>query len=72
MEDFNPITTQEEFDERIKERLGREAKKYEKYTSPDDLEKIKADYQKQIDGLNTSIQEKESQYADFDSFTKKA
>lgn len=67
MEEFNPITTQEEFDERIKERLGREAKKYEKYTSPDDLEKIKDDYQKQIDGLNISIQEKESQYADFDN-----
>lgn len=67
MEDFKTITTQEEFDERIKERLVREAKKYEKHISPDELEKIKEDYQKQIDELNTSIQEKASQYADFDN-----
>ena len=52
MADFTPITTQEQLDNLIKDRLGREretlAKKYEEYTSPDDLSKIKGDYDKQI------------------------
>src|SRR5687768_11635640 len=34
---FEPITTQEEFDERIKARLAREREKWEKETSTDDL-----------------------------------
>ena len=38
---FEPINTQEEFDAAVKDRLAREAKKYEGYTSPDDLEKIR-------------------------------
>ena len=41
MAEFTAINTQEEFDERIKERLQREAQKYEKYTSPEGLEKIR-------------------------------
>jgi hypothetical protein len=35
--EFKPITTQEEFDERIKARLAREREKWEKETSTDDL-----------------------------------
>ena len=42
---FTPITTQEEFDERIKDRLERQSKKYEGYTSPEELEKLKAEYE---------------------------
>jgi hypothetical protein len=34
---FEPITTQQEFDERIKARLAREREKWEKETSTDDL-----------------------------------
>lgn len=52
MADFTPINTQEEFDAAIKDRLAREAKKYEGYTSPEDLEKIKAGQKAEIDKLN--------------------
>lgn len=55
MELETPITTQEQFDEAIKERLLRESKKYEGYTSPKDLEKLKADYDKQIGDLNGAL-----------------
>ena len=60
-----PITTQEQFDEAIKERLTRESKKYEGYTSPKDLETIKAGYEKQICDLNgalTAAKEKAVKY----------
>ena len=53
------ITTQEQLDaivsENVKGRLAREAKKYEGYTSPDDLAKLKADYDKQIGDLNGAL-----------------
>jgi hypothetical protein len=44
--DFNPIETQEQFDEVIRERLARENKKYEGWTSPDKLQEIKDGYEK--------------------------
>ena len=50
-----PITTQEQFDEAIKERLARESKKYEGYTSPKELEKLRADYDRQIGDLNGAL-----------------
>ena len=43
--DFKPIETQEQFDEAIKERLARENKKYEGWTSPDKLQEIKDGYE---------------------------
>lgn len=52
---FEPINTQEEFDAAIQERLAREAKKYEGYTSPDDLEKIRAEYDGKINELTGQI-----------------
>ena len=55
--EFTPINTQEEFNEKIQERLQREAKKYESYTSPEKLEEIKQSHSKEIDKLNTSISE---------------
>lgn len=54
---FIPITTQEEFDTAIKERLKRETEKYKDYTSPDDMEKIKGEHKKEVDGLNSQIEE---------------
>lgn len=54
-----PITTQEQLDsivsENVKGRLAREAKKYEGYTSPDDLTKIRGEYDKQIADLNAAL-----------------
>lgn len=43
--DFKPIETQEQFDEVIRERLVRENKKYEGWTSPDKLQEIKDGYE---------------------------
>lgn len=70
MADFTPITTQEQLDNLIKDRLGREhetlAKKYEGYTSPDDLSKIKGDYDKQIALLTKDAETKAKKYVDYD------
>jgi len=45
MTDFKPINTQEEFDERIKERISRTEKKvreeYKDWLSPEDVQKLK-------------------------------
>ena len=55
MSDFKPIETQEQFDAAISERLKRDresyAKKFEGYTSPEELQAIKDDYAKQIKTL---------------------
>lgn len=65
------ITTQEEFDAAIGERLKREkesaAKRFEGYTSPDDLEKIKAEYDKQIKGLQEAAAASEKVLAEKDA-----
>ena len=68
MAEFTPITfnTQEEYDNAFKERVARAEKKFEGYTSPDDLKKIQADYQKQIDDLTKSINDQSAKYKDFD------
>lgn len=58
-----PITTQEQLDAIITERtnsgvqarLAREAKKYEGYTSPEDLKVLQEKYDKQIADLNTAL-----------------
>lgn len=63
-----PITTQEALDEVIKDRLERQAKKfesdktellkkYEGYTSSDDLAKVKAGYDEQIKALTSKLDE---------------
>lgn len=68
MAEFQPITfnTQEEYDNAFKDRVARAEKKFEGYTSPDDLRKIQADYQKQIDDLTKSINDQSAKYKDFD------
>lgn len=68
--DFTPITTQEQFETAIKDRINREkdslSKKYEGYTSPNDLEKIKNDYAKQISDLTKNADANAKKYADYD------
>lgn len=66
MSEFTPITTQEQFDYAIKERLERANKKYEGYISPQDLEKIRADYDKQIADLNSAAEASAKKYANFE------
>lgn len=55
MAEFKPINTQEEFDAAIKERLAREVKKYEGYTSPTDLEKIKEGHASKVKELTDKM-----------------
>ena len=67
---FTPIETQEAFEAALKERLERErstmTKKFEGYTSPEALQKIKDEYDSKIKDLNTSITENANKYADYD------
>ena len=64
MSEFKAITTQEEFEMRLKERLEQKErnvlKNFAGYTSPEDLETIKCDYQSKIDTLHQSISDKDS------------
>lgn len=59
MSEFTAITTQEQLDAIIGERIKREretaAKKYEGYISPEDLKTMKADHEKQIGDLNLAL-----------------
>ena len=75
MADFTPITTQEQLDNLIKDRLGREretlAKKYEEYTSPDDLSKIKGDYDKQYADFDRQITERDSKIKSYETASVK-
>ena len=71
MADFTPITTQDEFDAAIKERLKRDreaqAKKYEGWTSPEDLEKRVKEYEKQIKDLQDAATASEKVLAEKDA-----
>lgn len=74
MSEFTPITTQEEFDNRLLERLAQKersvSKKFEGYTSPEDLEKIKEDYDNQISELNGKLGNAEKEYSKrFEGYT---
>lgn len=68
MAEFTPITfnTQEEYDSAFKERIERERKKYEGYTSPDDLKGIKDGYEKKISDLTKAIDGQAKKYKDYD------
>lgn len=70
MGEFNPITTQEQLDSIIGERLKREkestAKKYEGWMSPDDAKKVKDGYEKQIADMKTAAESSAKKYADYD------
>lgn len=74
MEEFKPITTQEEFETRLTERLVQKersvSKKYEGYTSPEDLVKIKEDYDSQISALNEKLGNAEKDFSKkYESYT---
>lgn len=59
MAEFTPITTQEQFDTAISERLRREretaGKRFEGWTSPEELEKLKADYDGKLQDLQGEL-----------------
>lgn len=67
MEEFKPITTQDEFDAVIGERLKREretlAKKYGDY---DDLKNKVADYEKQIGQMTRAAEDSAKKYAGYE------
>lgn len=67
MAEFTPITTQEQFDAAIGERLKREreaaARKYGDY---DSLQKKVTEYERQIGDLNRTISESAEKYAGYD------
>ena len=79
MAEFTPITTQEEFDAAIKDRLTRDreaqAKKAaEKYADYDDLKAKTADYEKQIASYAEQlkgIEEKDKKIAELEGSVKK-
>ncbi len=64
--EFTPITTQEQFEAAMKDRMDRYAKKFEGYTSPDDLAKIKSDYDGQIATLTKAAEDNAKKYAGYD------
>lgn len=79
MADFTPITTQEEFDAAIKDRLTRDreaqAKKTaEKYADYEDLKSKNAEYEKQIAGFTEQlkgVEEKDKKIAELEGSVKK-
>lgn len=67
MAEFTPITTQEQFDAAIGERLGRERETIsKKYGDYDDLKSKNSAYEKQIGDLNRSMEEQSKKYAGYD------
>ena len=76
MSEFTPITSQEEFDKAISDRLRREREKYEGWLSPEQIKsdyvameavnQLKSDYEKKITELNGTAEESAKKYADFD------
>lgn len=70
MADFKEITTQEEFDERIKERISRAEKKvrdeYANWLKPDALDALKAEHAQEIAKLNASHAEALKKYEGYD------
>ena len=70
MSDFTPITTQEQLNEVIGERLKRDreatAKKYEGWMSPDDVNTLKAGYDKQLADATSAADSAAKKYADYD------
>ena len=70
MAEFTAITSQEELDRIISDRVKREketaAKKYEGWISTDDQKKATADLQKQVDDLSESLESQTKKYATYD------
>lgn len=70
MSDFTTITSQEQLDSVIADRLKRNeekwAKKYEGYLSPDDVTKKCGEYEKQIADLTTALDGANKKNASYD------
>ena len=64
---FKTIETQEQLNAIISERLSRAEEKYEGYTSPEDVQKIKDGYDQQIKALNDSMDAQKKKYSDYDN-----
>lgn len=66
-----PITTQEELNEVIKDRLAREkesaAKRYEGWVSPEDVEKLKEEHAKEVKALQDASAASEQTIKDKDA-----
>lgn len=71
MAEFTPINTQEEFDAALKERLKRDreaqAKKFEGWTSPEDLQKKMSEFERQIKELQDAAAASEKTLAEKDA-----
>lgn len=68
MAEFTPIESQEEFDNRISERLNRQKEALTKqYADYDDLKKKVSDYETQIGKLTKDAEEKAKAYAETDA-----
>ena len=67
MAEFTPITTQEEFNAAIGERIKREKETVsQKYSDYEDLKNKTTEYEKQIGELNRAIEDSGKKYADYD------
>ena len=74
MSEFQPITSQEDFDNAIKERISRVEKKYEGFVSAENHQKaiddLKSSYDSRISELNTKYQGYEDEKASWDAKEK--
>lgn len=67
MAEFTPITTQEQFDAMISERLKRERETLSrKYGDYDELKSRVTDYEKQLGDMSRSMEEQSRKYAGYD------
>lgn len=67
MEEFKPITTQQEFDSMVGERLKRAEEKYsQKYADYDELRKRTSEYEKQIAEYTKQLEEANKKVSDHD------
>ena len=71
MSDFRIIETQEQFDAAISARLQRDresyAKKFEGWTSPEDIQKLRDEYDKKIQALQDAAASTEQKLAEKDA-----
>lgn len=70
MAEFTPITTQEEFDSRVKDRLAQKDRqmeeKYKEYVLPEEVENLKKEHETQLAGLQKTLDEMKAKTADHD------
>lgn len=70
MAEFKVIESQEEFDNRIKERIERAEKKvreeFKGWLSPDEQKKLKSDYDAEVQKLNEAHSKELEKYAGYD------